>query len=314
MKPPSIPVALLLLAPLAVGTPMAPAQRVAAQVAPAREVELTSARVRIPFGRVDRRVSVAGLINGKGPYHFILDTGASGEGRIDIDLATQLGLRRVGRVLQDDTTGSGAQIKDTVAVDELRLAGAVFRNVSFTSADYEWIAGQGELPVHGILGLGLFEDVQLEIDYPAYRLTLSDERLDAKSPHTVRYSRKHGLCAVPLQIGATRLSAILDTGSAAGLLVPESWQPHIETTRKPRLTARGRLANNAFQVESAPLRQTPILGGHQLEGLSVGFVDVDLLPNIGYEILRDFVLTFDQRSRRVRILRADQAREAAAGG
>lgn len=264
-------------------------------------VELAAPLVRVPFGRVDRRVSVAVLVDGQGPYHFIVDTGASGEGRIDIGIAEELGLKRVGRVIQDDTTGTNSAIRDEVRIDTLRIAGATFRDVVVTASDYGWISGDDELPVSGILGLGLFADLLLTVDYPGYALELSRGELPRNDPHVARFDPRDGLCSVPIAVGDTRLEAILDTGSAAGLLVPDSWRARMETTREPRLTARGRLANNAFTVRSAPLRDSLRVAGHDVDGLHVGYVSVDLMPNVGYEVLRRFVLTFDQRNRRVRL-------------
>jgi len=269
-------------------------------------VELAAARARIPFSQVDRRISIAATLNGQGPFHFILDTGASGQGRVDLEIARRLGLKSVGRVIADDGTGLNAKVREEVRIDRLELPGAVFENLTFTASDYSWIHHGTERRVDGILGFGLFEDLLLTIDYPEYTVELSRESLSARDEHVTRYNPSHGICMAKATLGKHAVEVNIDTGSSAGLTLPESYTEKLRLRGKPRLTARGRRANNAFDVYSAKLEDDLLLAGHRLKGLEAGFVDIAPRLNIGYGILRHYVLSFDQRRRLVRIAPASR--------
>lgn len=265
------------------------------------KVELAAARARIPFSQVDRRISVAATLNGQGPFHFILDTGASGQGRVDLDIARALGLQSVGRVIADDGTGLNAKVREEVRIDHMELPGAVFENLTFTASDYSWIHHGEERRVDGILGFGLFEELLLTIDYPEYTIELSRESLSARADNVTRYNPRHGICLAQAQLGEHEVEINIDTGSSAGLTLPEVYAERLKLRGKPRLTARGRRANNAFDVYSARLEDDLLLAGNRLRGLEAGFIDIAPRLNVGYGVLRDYVLSFDQRRRLVRI-------------
>ncbi|MCG3005337.1 hypothetical protein KZ291_32670, partial [Escherichia coli] len=53
---------------------------------------LTGTLVQTPFESVDGRIYVQARVNGRAPYRFAVDTGASGIGRADMRLVSALGL------------------------------------------------------------------------------------------------------------------------------------------------------------------------------------------------------------------------------
>jgi len=99
----------------------------------------------------DRRV-VDVMIHGEGPFSFIVDTGASGDGRITSALIERLGFDKVGRIRVGDLSGRNEDERDLVAVDRVDLGPVGLRDGTFLvtgpNALLEGIdgsIGQGEL-------------------------------------------------------------------------------------------------------------------------------------------------------------------------
>src|SRR6187455_2476602 len=111
--------------------------------------------------RLDRigRVMTPVMVNGKGPFRFVIDTGAS-RSTLAPHLAKALGLKHsVGRnVMLNGVTGF-AEVP-TVAVQSIEIGGLKFENqdlpVIFTS-----IMGNAD----GILGVAGFHDQRIDVDF-----------------------------------------------------------------------------------------------------------------------------------------------------
>ena len=96
----------------------------AARTAPADacgmpEIPAAESLVRVPFELVDGRVYVQALADGKGPFRFAVDTGASGMARADATLAASLSLPLQGK--QANSDGVSTAEADTVRFASLRM-------------------------------------------------------------------------------------------------------------------------------------------------------------------------------------------------
>ena len=162
--------------------------------------------------RLDRigRVMTAVMVNGKGPFRFVIDTGAS-RSTLSPHLAKSLGLTTPGRnVILNGVTGA-AEVA-TVAVDSLEIGELKFENqhlpVIFTS-----IMGNAD----GILGVAGFGDQRIDVDFKKDRVSVVQS--NGRRPHyslvTTRVERnKFGLMVFDLRIGRrVKAKAVLDTGA-----------------------------------------------------------------------------------------------------
>jgi predicted aspartyl protease len=163
--------------------------------------------------RLDRigRVMTHVKINGKGPYRFVIDTGAS-RSTLAPHLARSLGLKEsVGRnVMLNGVTG--AEEVTTVAVDSLEIGALKFVKqdlpVIFTS-----IMGNAD----GILGVAGFEDQRIDVDFKRDRVTVLEST--GKRPHysmvTARAHRNdNGLMIIDVRINhRLKAKAVIDTGA-----------------------------------------------------------------------------------------------------
>jgi hypothetical protein len=160
------------------------------------------------------------LINGQGPYLFGLDTGASTAFYINPSLAATLALPVVSHThvhTSSNEAPSSAPQVDVLKMDDLTVAGHLFHHaigVAYTTA------------ANGTLGIGLFKNVLLTLDFPNNRLSISGNQLPAADGKTVfPYVQDHTVPVVPVTIGGMQVEARLDTGARetnADVMIPLS--------------------------------------------------------------------------------------------
>jgi predicted aspartyl protease len=167
--------------------------------------------------RLDRigRVMTHVMVNGKGPFRFVIDTGAS-RSTLAPHLARALNLKQsVGRnVMLNGVTGA-AEVS-TVAVDSIEIGALRFEKqdlpVIFTS-----IMGNAD----GILGVAGFQDQRIDVDFKRDRVSVLES--NGKRPHysmvTARATRNmNGLMIVDVRVGRRiRAKAVIDTGAERSL-------------------------------------------------------------------------------------------------
>jgi predicted aspartyl protease len=163
--------------------------------------------------RLDRigRVMTHVKVNGKGPFRFVIDTGAS-RSTLAPHLARALGLKEsVGRnVILNGVTGA-AEVT-TVAVDSIEIGALRFEHqnlpVIFTS-----IMGNAD----GILGVAGFHDQRIDVDFKRDRVSVLAS--NGKRPHysmvTARALRnENGLMILDVRVGRRiKAKAVIDTGA-----------------------------------------------------------------------------------------------------
>jgi predicted aspartyl protease len=167
--------------------------------------------------RLDRigRVMTHVMVNGKGPFRFVIDTGAS-RSTLAPHLARALNLKAsVGRnVMLNGVTGA-AEVP-TVRVDSIEIGALRFDKqdlpVIFTS-----IMGNAD----GILGVAGFQDQRIDVDFKRDRVSVLES--NGKRPHfsmvTTRATRNaNGLMIVDVRVGRRiKVKAVIDTGAERSL-------------------------------------------------------------------------------------------------
>ncbi len=163
--------------------------------------------------RLDRvgRVMTPVMVNGKGPFRFVIDTGAS-RSTLAPHLAKALGLTipTGRRIMLNGVTGA-AEVP-TVIVDSLEIGALRFVDqhlpVIFTS-----IMGNAD----GILGVAGFQDQRIDVDFKRDRVSVAAS--NGRRPHysmvTSRAERNdNGLMIIEIRVGRRiRAKAVIDTGA-----------------------------------------------------------------------------------------------------
>jgi predicted aspartyl protease len=119
----------------------------------------------------DPLLLVPAMVNGLGPFDFVVDTGAS-HVVIDAALAGELDLPH-----QDTQAGHGAGGPITVVettLERLCVADACAVDLSAVITDLTAVAQAAGVPLRGVLGYPFLSRYVVTIDYPGRRLHLAE--------------------------------------------------------------------------------------------------------------------------------------------
>lgn len=272
------------------------------QAAPVRRMQRISPppafvgdEAKVPLDLSQSVPVVSVTIGGKGPYRFLVDTGAGGHGRISPALAQSLGLVATGEALAGDGSGR-TQARKTYRIESLELGGVRFSGLELA----ETALPRGRLQnLDGILGLGLFAGHLLSIDYPAKSLALSRATLPGSAAAFVPDPR--GI-TMEVAVGGETIAAHIDTGNAlAPLIVPTAFAERLPRKGEPRPMGQARTAISTVEVREADIDGPVRVAGVTLPIAAVTYPALGEYANLGSKAFAGAVLRIDQRSRRLAI-------------
>ena len=270
-------------------------------------IELPLAAVSVPMKDWGGRPAVEARINGKGPFKLLVDTGTGFKAYLHDDLVKELGITTTGTL----QTHCGKEKLDKITVGTLTIGGATFTGIEGVRAnDGPGGAIAGE-DFRGILGLPLFKDCLLTLDFPGRRVMLEHGELPEPGGETIAYSadeeHDYGV-TVTLSAAGTPVKAHIDTGSPALVTLLNKWQKDLPLKGKPRVMGIARTPQGEARVSVATLDGTLKLGQHEWKNPHIDFADLGPMldfdaGNIGSRLLKDFAVTIDQKNHRVRFQR-----------
>ncbi|HEX8669878.1 MAG TPA: retropepsin-like aspartic protease [Allosphingosinicella sp.] len=241
------------------------------------------------------------MVNGRGPYLYLIDTGGQGQARADASLVRELGLATVGQDLSGDGSGRNNRQLDRVIFDRLSVGGLEFRQVPALSRDYNRSATLP--PIAGILGYNLFENHLLTLDFIGKRVRIARGALPPADGKTILdYEAPYDTPIVEMTMGGYRLAADIDSGDTNAITFPQALAQSLPRIGEPRVVGTGRTISNEFQVSEVQLRGNLRVGEHELANPTVRFNEIHDNINLGAGFLANYTVTFDQRNRRVRIV------------
>lgn len=124
----------------------------------------------VPFRLLNNHVYVQAMVNGRGPYTFIVDTG--GHNLLSPRVVREVGLKPVGAATTSGA-GEGTETSGFAQVDEIAIGPVRMRDqMGFTTEIYK-PAIEG-IPVDGMIGFELFRRLAVTIDYGQQTITFTD--------------------------------------------------------------------------------------------------------------------------------------------
>lgn len=227
--------------------------------------------------------SCEALINGRGPFRLIVDTGGSIGLSLDEEVAREIGLKSLA-----DATIRGVSGKDRsgqALVDELQLGEIRVRRV--LTRIFGVRAAAANL-ADGILGTGVFASCRLTMDFGEGRLIVapSSEQPGPGQPVDLRIVADAKLMAL-VPLNGDSAVALLDTGADACAVAPSRLRA-LFPDRPVRSV--GTAGIGVGQGESAQLSLAPgidfTLGGRKFDdfgGLGLDVLDTILSPVLGVQ-------------------------------
>jgi predicted aspartyl protease len=236
------------------------------------------------------------MVNGRGPFTFIVDTGTNRAVIVSPSLAKALKMPFVGQTYLVDLSGKFRERVTEVAVSTISVAGREFHpGRALVHRSLETVGSYD-----GILGFGLFKDMMLTLDYPQRCMELSEGDLAGAEGENVMPLMMTPIGPMTmLTVGDQAVMAVVDTGGG-GLNLPESVAHKVEFDRCTEVVVREQTQVNTTYFHGGEMKGQLRLGGYVFKD---PFVSIDsLVPfaSIGSAPLQDFVVTFDQKHQLVR--------------
>jgi len=263
--------------------------------------------VEVPLRLVRGRPLVDVRINGGGPYTFLFDTGAAGDARADAALAVKLKLPVIGES-RGGVPGGRAVAMPIVQFDTVEIGGAKFAPVAAPSRDYNQRESAGEPHLDGILGLGLFADCLVTLDFPRGVLRIAPGTLpEPDGKEILAFENPRRVVEIRFDVAGTPMTGDLDTGGPDGVTLPGSMMEKVPLAAPAKVIAQGATVSGPMDVSEGALRGTVTIGRYAIVNPAIQFVPPFPHANIGIALLSQFALTFDQKNKRVRFAREESA-------
>jgi hypothetical protein len=270
----------------------------------APKIVIPAEGIRMPMTARGGRPVVTAKVNGKGPFRFYFDTGASGP-VISNALAKELKLTMVGEVQVlsgGDAPGKKPIPGKLVRIDRLEMGTAIVEGATVAAMDRARLEGE-DSPI-GVLSPAMFPGYLVTLDYPRKEIKFRVGELPVPDNKTVfAYLARTPIPSLMVEIGGETIEAHLDSGSGAGLSLP--------TKLAERLPLQGKLIDSRkkarsvsgdFPVFEGKLKGKCSFGQFTLTDPTIAFTDVVRHANLGSRILERFTLTIDVKNRRFQLL------------
>ena len=190
----------------------------------------------VAFELIDNRIFVNVMINGHGPFHMILDTGANLA--VSPEVAQKTGL-----IVKSTTETGGVGEKSVEAqnshVRELSFGPVHLSNLEcdiISTADSPYVFGK--VPVDGFFGSEVFEKYVVRHDYQKKELTFYDPKtyVYSQSGESVQFERQGNIPVIGASFDGIDGRFGVDTGARSALILygPFSADHHLVNKYQPK--------------------------------------------------------------------------------
>ena len=239
-----------------------------------------------------------------GPYRFIIDTGSSVT-LVSPDIAKRYveknALPPDAPQLRVKSAAGGTVLLPVTTLRRIELGDARFEHVPALIYDCAALSAHLGVKIDGVLGFPLFRETLLTLDYPHSRVVLNPPATGELQPGTtIPFNNANRTPLIPIRLGETSFIALIDSGSDAPLnLNPVGLKPTYLTSPRPGATI-STLSGDRTQTVGR-LADTLMVGNYALPQPLMEVTDE--LSSIGGEILRNFIVTFNQERSQVTFYR-----------
>jgi predicted aspartyl protease len=244
--------------------------------------------------RIDHigRIVVPVMIDGKGPFRFIVDTGASSS-TISPQLANTLGLElsQESLMLVNGITGT-AQVP-SAPIRKLQAGDLVIEAIRLPVIWAPLMAG-----ADGILGVAALRKECIFVDFRHNRVVISRSRGASPPMGSERVPAKlldGGLMTVEARIGGVRVQAIIDTGSERTIGNAALRDAVYARRRNGSIPKVTHVYGATTQVEAGEMDIAPTitLGSVKISGVSVVFGDFHIFEVWGMQARPAIIIGMD---------------------
>lgn len=263
-------------------------------------VEVVGDQMTVDVGQRQGAPLVPVMINGKGPYHLILDTGAPLQVMLSPRIIQELDMSPVGVALVGDP--SGRSPREVPIFEDLRLqiGDMTFQNVSALESALEG----GSVGVDGVIGAGLFNTFRVSLDFARGRVSFDRQSLPDANGETIHDFRVDGpgFIMVDLKIGDVVVPSHIDIGqSVSPLIMPETLALSLPRVGEPRKAGTARTVSSTMDIMALDLAVPVMLNNQTLTVTTAAYPSVINAANLGARAFEGSVLMIDYPNRRLQI-------------
>lgn len=271
------------------------------------------ASTAVKLREIDTRMTVPVLINGKGPYRFIVDSGAT-RTVISARLAAELGLPSAGTVPLHSVGGESDV--PAVQIDSLYVGALPAKAIVAPVLDEANLGGEG------ILGIDTLAHKKVVIDLVHHRMSVepADKVVKPAASNEIvvsARSRFGQLVLADADVAGQRVYAIVDTGSMVTIgnsVLQDKLVRHKRAVPQPVTITD--VTGRKIVASYAPIRDLR-LGAFHMTNVVVAFDDAHVFERfgltkkpamlLGMDMMQAFTrVSIDFARRKVRLLRAGE--------
>ncbi len=261
----------------------------------------------LPIQILNNHIYLHVMLDGKGPYTFIFDTG--GAYIVTPEVAAVLNARSAGGV---KISGVGAETESAqfTHVDDLRIGNATIRNQDFLVLPIARSFGVAEgIKIDGMIGYDVPARFLTTVNYAARTLTLAMPGTAAPAGTAVPFFFDQTIPRVPIVVDGIAASAELDTGNRSAF---DLFSPFLTAHPKLAAFATTAIGVNGFGVGGPALGKlgripTLQIGTLTFDRVVTGFstqqtgalADPFTAANVGGGLWNRFTLTLDYPHQRI---------------
>ncbi|HEY1838447.1 MAG TPA: aspartyl protease family protein [Rhizomicrobium sp.] len=256
----------------------------------------------IPIRFIGNHIYGDAMVDGKGPYDFLFDTG--GVNILTPTVTKQLGLTSEGAI-EGSGLGAATVTSGLTKVRDLTIGKASIKDKVFVVFPLETLKPAGGLEMLGMAGYETFRRFVTRIDYAGRKLTLIDPKyFDPKNAGTpVKFTFRENDIMVPGSVDGVAGTFVIDTGSGAFIDLNTGF---VEKNNFRAKYSKAIYAIGGFGVGGPSYEY--VARGHELKlgdvaipdpvvGLSTdtkgSMADPTNSGNVGNNALKRFIVTFD---------------------
>ncbi len=271
-----------------------------------KSVKTPVKREIIPLYVSERRMMVMLRVGDSLPLPVVFDTGTNGN-LVDLKVAERLNLPNVGPSPSiDGDTGKPVPGFDTF-LKNASIGGVAIEDARATAFAY------GVADEAGVVGPNSFPNKLVRMEGARSRLVVLPKTADTIPRCKAFAYGANALPAAVLEIGDLKVTALLDSGNDAMIILPMEYISKLSLVAVPVPIGYAVSAAGKQSILSAHLKGALKIGGVTVDEPEIRFI-AGGTPNVGLPILRKLTVVMDPSEGRDWVLSADSAQEDCPAG